>query len=48
MLGLIGYPVFLAGTILAKFNLIDVAHGAAMLVLVPDLFEFDPANLALY
>jgi hypothetical protein len=39
----------LARTILAKFNLIDVvAHGAGMLVLVPDLFEFDPANLALY
>jgi hypothetical protein len=40
MLGLIGYPVFLVGTILAMFHLIDVTHGAAMLALVPGgLFE---------
>ncbi len=40
MLGLVGYPVFLAGTILAMFNLIDVTHGAGMLVLVlGGLFE---------
>ncbi len=40
MLGLIGYPVFLVGTILAMFNLIDVTHGAGMLALVPGgLFE---------
>jgi hypothetical protein len=39
-LGLIGYPVFLVGTILAMFNLIDVTHGAGMLALVPGgLFE---------
>ena len=40
MLGLIGYPVFLVGSILAMFNLIDVTHGAGMLALVPGgLFE---------
>jgi hypothetical protein len=40
VLGLVGYPVFLAGTILAMFNLIDVTHGAGMLALVPGgLFE---------
>jgi hypothetical protein len=40
MLGLIGYPVFLVGTILAMFHLIDVTHGAGMLALVPGgLFE---------
>ena len=40
MLGLIGYPVFLVGTVLAMFNLIHVTHGAAMLALVPGgLFE---------
>jgi hypothetical protein len=39
-LGLIGYPVFLVGSILAMFNLIDVTHGAGMLALVPGgLFE---------
>lgn len=40
LLGLVGYPVFLFGTILAMFNLIDVTHGAGMLALVPGgLFE---------
>jgi len=40
MLGLIGYPVFLVGSALAMFNLIDVTHGAGMLALVPGgLFE---------
>lgn len=40
MLGLVGYPVFLIGTILAMFNLIDVTHGAGMLALVlGGLFE---------
>jgi len=40
MLGVIGYPVFLVGSILAMFNLIDVTHGAGMLALVPGgLFE---------
>jgi hypothetical protein len=40
MLGFIGYPVFLLGTILAMFHLIDVTHGAGMLALVPGgLFE---------
>jgi len=40
LLGLIGYPVFLAGSILAMFNLIEVTHGAGMLALVPGgLFE---------
>jgi Domain of unknown function (DUF4386) len=34
MLGLIGYPIFLMGTILAMFNLINVTHGAGMLALV--------------
>jgi hypothetical protein len=39
-LGLVGYPVFLVGSILAMFNLIDVTHGAGMLALVPGgLFE---------
>ena len=40
MLGLIGYPVFLVGTVLAMFNLINVTQGAGMLALVPrGLFE---------
>ena len=40
MLGLIGYPIFLTGSILAMFNLINVTHGAGMLVLVlGGLFE---------
>ncbi len=40
ILGVIGYPVFLMGSILAMFNLIDVTHGAGMLALVPGgLFE---------
>jgi hypothetical protein len=40
MLGVIGYPVFLVGSILAMFNLIDITHGAGMLALVPGgLFE---------
>ena len=30
LLGLIGYPVFLAGTILAMFNVIDVTHGGCL------------------
>jgi uncharacterized membrane protein AbrB (regulator of aidB expression) len=39
-LGLIGYPVFLVGTALAMFHVIDVTHGAGMLALVPGgLFE---------
>jgi hypothetical protein len=40
MLGLIGYPVFLVGTVLAMFDVVDVTHGAGMLALVPGgLFE---------
>jgi hypothetical protein len=40
MLGVIGYPVFLLGSILAMFNFIDITHGAGMLALVPGgLFE---------
>jgi hypothetical protein len=40
MLGLIGYPVFLGGTVLAMFDVVDVTHGAGMLALVPGgLFE---------
>jgi hypothetical protein len=40
MLGLIGYPIFLVGTVLAMFNVVDVTHGAGMLALVPGgLFE---------
>jgi len=40
MLGVVGYPVFLVGSILAMFNLIDVTHGAGMLALVlGGLFE---------
>jgi hypothetical protein len=40
LLGLIGYPVFLVGSILAMFGLIDVTHGTGMLALVPGgLFE---------
>jgi len=40
MLGVIGYPVFLVGSILAIFNLIDVTYGAGMLALVfGGLFE---------
>lgn len=40
VLGLIGYPVFLIGSILAMFNQIDVTHGPGMLALVPGgLFE---------
>jgi hypothetical protein len=45
MLGLIGYPVFLVGTVLAMFNLIHVTHGAGMLALVPGgLFESRPTG----
>lgn len=41
VLGLIGYPVFLVGTVLAMFNLIHITHGAGMLALVPGgLFEW--------
>lgn len=40
MLGVVGYPVFLLGSVLAMFNLINVTHGAGMLVLViGGLFE---------
>ena len=40
MLGVIGYPVFLVGSILAMFNVIDVTHGAGTVALVPGgLFE---------
>ena len=40
MLGVIGYPVFLLGSVLAMLNLIDITHGAGMLALVPGgLFE---------
>ena len=40
MLGVIGYPVFLLGSVLAMFNLINVTHGAGMLALViGGLFE---------
>jgi len=40
LLGLVGYPVFLVGTVLAMLNLVDVTHGAGMLALVPvGLFE---------
>ena len=40
MLGVVGYPIFLGGSILAMFNLIDVTHGAGMLALVlGGLFE---------
>jgi hypothetical protein len=40
MLGVIGYPVFLVGSILAMFNVIDITHGVGMLALVPGgLFE---------
>ena len=40
MLGVIGYPVFLLGSILTMFNLINVTHGAGMLALVlGGLFE---------
>ncbi len=40
LLGVVGYPVFLVGSILAMFGLIDVTHGDGMLALVPGgLFE---------
>lgn len=40
MLGVFGYPVFLAGSVLAMFNVVNVTHGAGMLALVPGgLFE---------
>jgi hypothetical protein len=40
VLGLIGYPIFLVGSILAMFNVIDITHGAGMLALVlGGLFE---------
>jgi hypothetical protein len=40
MLGVIGYPVFLVGSILAMFSVIDVTHGAGTVALVPGgLFE---------
>jgi hypothetical protein len=40
ILGLIGYPVLLLGTILAMFNLTSLTHGAGLGALVPGgLFE---------
>jgi hypothetical protein len=40
ILGLIGYPVLLVGSILAVFDVIDVTEGAGFLALVPGgLFE---------
>jgi len=40
ILGVIGYPVFLLGSFLTMFNVIDITHGAGMLALVPGgLFE---------
>jgi hypothetical protein len=40
VLGLIGYPVFLMGSMLAMFKLVSVTHGLGMLALVPGgLFE---------
>jgi hypothetical protein len=40
ILGLIGYPVLLAGSVLAAFDLTDVTEGAGLLALVPGgLFE---------
>lgn len=40
ILGVIGYPIFLIGSILAMFNQIDVTHGTGLLALVPGgLFE---------
>ena len=40
LLGVIGYPIFLVGSMLAMFNLINVTHGTGMLALVPGgLFE---------
>ena len=49
MLGVIGYPVFLLGSVLAMFNLINVTHGAGMLALViGGLFELILPDLALH
>jgi hypothetical protein len=40
MLGVVGYPVFLLGTTLAMFSVVNVTQGAGMLALVPGgLFE---------
>lgn len=40
VLGVIGYPILLIGSILAMFNQFDVTHGPGMLSLVPGgLFE---------
>jgi Domain of unknown function (DUF4386) len=40
VLGLIGYPVLLVGTVLDKFGLTDVTQGAGLLAVVPGgLFE---------
>jgi Domain of unknown function (DUF4386) len=40
ILGVIGYPVFLVGSISAMFNVIDITHGAGMAALVlGGLFE---------
>lgn len=40
LLGVIGYPVFLVGSVLAMCSVIDVTHGAGMVALVPGgLFE---------
>jgi hypothetical protein len=40
VLGLIGYPVLLAGAVLAMFGVTDVTQGAGLLAVVPGgLFE---------
>lgn len=40
MLGVIGYPIFLVGSILAMFNVMHVTHGPGLVALVPGgLFE---------
>ena len=40
VLGLIGYPVLLAGAVLAMFGVTDVTQGAGMLAMLPGgLFE---------
>jgi hypothetical protein len=40
MLGVVGYPIFMVGSILAMFNVIDITHGTGLLTLVPGgLFE---------
>ena len=40
ILGVIGYPVLLVGSILAMFNLVDLTQGLGLIALVPGgLFE---------